>query len=96
MVPRHVEMVCAGVDGITVRDPIDNIPWSIGSQALRGNGWIEPATPGGKQSLLILHIDGEMLNGLKLVDPIEKQEYWVSSTALISAGCTRKPEDSGK
>jgi len=44
MIPRHVQMLECGKDGITVADGGET--FSISTEALKGNGWDVPDLPG--------------------------------------------------
>jgi len=86
MVPRHVQISECGKDGVTVADG-DEI-FSVKAEALAGNGWNVPDSPGGMKSSIVLQVTGQLHGGLGLKDPELGHEYWVSGTGLGTSGCT--------
>lgn len=93
MVPRHVNVISSGKDGITVLDYRNNETFSVVADALKANGWDVPETDegaGGLKSPVKLFVVGEENHGLVLKDAELGDTYWVSSTALASNGCARR------
>lgn len=96
MTPRHVQISESGKDGLTVVDVQSNEIFSVKADALAGNGWDVPESPGGVKSPITLWVIEQSHGGLRLQDQELGHEYWVSGTGLKGSGCTPRkiPENS--